>query len=117
MNTSSVAGISLILETNEDVDQAANLLKAIGLEVKGDDGYVEVAGPSITLSIMRGAMVDVPRHGGVLLQLTVPDVDAAAEAARRAGASIALEPTKTDWGYSAFVQSPLGFTLELQAAS
>lgn len=114
MPISSVAGLSLILRTNEEVDQAADLLRAVGLSVAGEDGYVEVAGPSITLSIMRGAMVDVPRHGGVLLQIQVPDVDSASAAARAAGATVALEPTSTNGRRgAAFIQSPAGFTLEL----
>lgn len=118
MDTSSIAGLSVILRTNEEVDQAAVLLRAIGLQVTGEDGYVEVAGPSINVSIMRGAMVDVPSHGGLLLQVKVPDVDAATTAAAQAGGTIALGPTATDWGrYSAFIQSPVGFTLELQADS
>lgn len=117
MADSAVAGLSLIMETNEEVDHAADLLRAVGLTVTGEDGYVEVAGPSISLSIMRGAMVDVPRHGGLLLQIAVDDVDAATEAARAAGGVVALGPEKSDGGgYSAFVQSPVGFTVELQQA-
>lgn len=117
MTDSAVAGLSLIMETNEEVDRAADLLRAVGLEVAGEDGFVEVVGSSIRLSVMRGAMVEVPRHGGLLVQIAVPDVDSATEAARNAGGIVASEPAKTDWGgYSAFVQSPQGFTLELQAA-
>lgn len=113
----SVAGISLIMQTNAEVDQAADLLRAIGLQVTSEDGYVEVSGAGTQLSIMRGAMVEVPPHGGLLLQLRVPDVDAAVADAQRAGVRVALPPTKTDWGsYSAFVQSPTGFTIELQSA-
>lgn len=118
MSHAQVSSLSLIMQTNEEVDQSADLLRAIGLTVTGEDGYVEVEGPSITLSIMRGAMVDVPRHGGVLIQIAVRDVAATAEAARRAGAVIARlaesgHPDADDDG-SAFVQSPAGFTVELQ---
>ena len=117
MPTASVRGLSLIMQTNEEVDQAAELLRAIGLQVTGEDGYVEVSGPSITLSIMRGAGVDVPRNGGVLLDLTVDDVFAAPDAARDAGAVIAQEPTSANAdSYSAFLQSPAGFTIELHGA-
>lgn len=118
MPNAAVAGLSLIMQTNEEVDQAADLCRAIGLEVDGEDGYVEVAGPSIRLSIMRGAGVDVPRNGGVLLEIAVDDVAAATNAARRAGATIAREPTSTGpHTVSAFVQSAAGFTIELQTAA
>lgn len=109
-----VTGISLITTTDEEVDQAAALLRAIGLEVVGEDGYVEVRGPDLTLSIMRGAMVEVARQGGVLLQIRVTDVAAAAAAAERAGGTVELGPDG-DSRTSAFVGSPVGFTVELQA--
>lgn len=115
---SHVAGLSLIMQTNEEVDQAAEVLRAIGLQVTGEDGYVEVAGPSITLSIMRGAMVEVPRHGGLLIQVAVDDVAAATDAVRHTSVTIAQEPTATGPGtYSAVVQSPAGFTIELQTSA
>lgn len=113
MPTSSVAGLSLIMETNEEVDEAANLLRAVGLEVAGEDGYVQVTGPSLTLSIMRGAMVDVPRNGGLLVQVAVSDVAVASTAAEQAGATLALAPDAEGENKSAFLQSPMGFTLEL----
>lgn len=114
MSNATVRSLSLIMQTNEEVDQAAALLRAIGLTVTGEDGYVEVEGPSITLSIMRGAMVEVPRHGGLLIQITVPVVAEAAAAARQAGAAITqpADAGEQDGG-SAFVQSPTGFTVEL----
>jgi predicted enzyme related to lactoylglutathione lyase len=62
---------------------------------------------------MRGAMVDVPRHGGTLLQITVDDVAAAAKAAEQAGGVIALGSDQSDEG-TAFVHSRTGFTVELQ---
>jgi hypothetical protein len=115
---STVAGISLIMETNEQVDQAAELLQAIGLQVEGGDGFVQVKGPTLNLSIMRGTMIDVPPLGGLLLQVTVDDVPAAVEAVREHGGVVGLGPTRTDWGtYSAFVQSPTCFTLELSEPS
>lgn len=114
MPKSSVAGLSLIMETNEQVEQAAELLRSVGLEVEGEDGYVQVKGPELTLSIMRGAMVDVPSHGGVLLQIAVPDVAAATSAAEQAGATVALAAGASDDAHaSAFLQSPAGFTIEL----
>lgn len=109
----AVAGISLIMQTNDEVDEAADLLRAVGLDVTGEDGYVEVNGAGLKLSIMRGTMIDVPRHGGLLLQLEVPDVRKAMTAAQEAGARVGLSPDQHDGG-SAFVQSPAGFTIELQ---
>ena len=114
MPITSVHGLSLILQTNAEVDRAADLLRALGLDVVGEDGYVEVAGPSIALSIMRGAMVDVPPLGGVLLQVAVDDITAAVSAGRDAGASVVREPTTDEEGNaSAFLQSSLGLTIEL----
>ena len=113
MPITSVHGLSLILQTNADVDRAADLLRALGLEVVGEDGYVEVTGPSITLSIMRGAMVDVPQLGGVLLQLAVDDITAAVSAGREAGGSVVREPTTDEEGHqSAFLQLAIGLTIE-----
>lgn len=109
----AVAGISLIMQTNDEVDRAADLLRAVGLDVTGEDGYVEVSGAGLNLSIMRGTMIEVPRHGGLLLQIRVPDVHRAMSAAREAGAIVGLAPEQNDGG-SAFLQSPAGFTIELQ---
>jgi len=114
---SSVAGISLIMQTDDEVDQAAELLRAIGLEVVGEDGYVEVTGAGPTLSIMRGAMVEVSAHGGLLLQVEVPDVAATTAAAELAGATVALAASSDDLESSAFLQSPTGFTIQLQSAA
>lgn len=116
MPITSVRALSLILQTNAEVDQVADLLRALGLEVVGEDGYVEVTGPSITLSIMRGAMVDVPSLGGVLLQLDVDDVVTAARIGRDAGASVVREPTTDEAGnQSAFLQLSVGLTIELMS--
>ncbi|WP_152361689.1 VOC family protein [Microlunatus speluncae] len=114
MDTSTVAGLSLIMATNDDVARAAAFLGALGLEVAGDDGFVEVKGPSINLTIMRGAMVDVPPLGGLLFQVAVADVDAAAKLAADNGGEVVLGPMTTDWGsYSAYVRGPAGLTVEL----
>lgn len=115
IQTTAMAGISLIMKTNDEVDRAADLLRAIGLEVTGEDGYVEVAGAGVKLSIMRGTMIDVPSHGGLLLQLEVADVRAAVAAAERAGATVGLSPDQDENG-SAFIQSTTGFTIELRSA-
>lgn len=118
MDTSAVAGLSLIMETNDDVARAAGFLAALGLEVAGEDGFVEVKGPSINLTIMRGAMVDVPPLGGLLFQLAVADVDAATKIAGDKGGEVLLGPMTTDWGsYSAYVRGPAGLTVELITAS
>lgn len=109
-------GLSIVLATNEEVDAAAELLRAIGLEVNGEDGFVQVVTGGTTVSIMRGAMIDVPPHGGLLVQVTVEDVEAAVQRATGAGATLELGPTTTDWGtYSAYLSTPAGFTLELAA--
>lgn len=114
--STTVGGLSLILHTNADVDRAADLLRALGLDVVGEDGYVEVTGPSITLSIMRGAMVEVPPLGGLLLQLSVEDISAAVGAAREAGASVVRDPTTDEAGHqSAFLQLAIGLTIELMS--
>jgi hypothetical protein len=109
-----VAGISLIMQTNEQVDDAAELLRAVGLDVTGEDGYVEVTGTGLNLSIMRGTMIDMPAHGGLLVQVKVADLPAALQAAQQAGAVLGLAPERA--GESAFLQSRTGFTLELQPA-
>jgi hypothetical protein len=114
----SVAGISLILETNDQVDEIARFLGAVGLEVQGEDGNVEVKGPQISLTAMKGAMVPVPPLGGVLLHVTFADaggVDTAAHDAAGSGGAVALGPAN-EWGtYSAFVTGPAGLTVELSS--
>lgn len=118
MPIAGVRGLSLILQSNAEVDEAADLLRALGLEVVGEDGYVEVTGPSITLSIMRGAMVDVPSLGGVLLQLDVDDVVTATRIGRDAGASVVREPMIDEAGnQSAFLQLSVGLTIELMSST
>jgi predicted enzyme related to lactoylglutathione lyase len=118
MDTSTVAGLSLIMETNDDVARAAGFLAALGLEVAGEDGFVEVKGSSISLTIMRGAMVDVSPLGGLLLQLAVADVDAATKIAGGNGGAVLRGPETTDWGsYSAYVRGPAGLTVELITAA
>lgn len=102
------------METNEEVDQAAELLRALGLTVTGDDGYVEVAGVGLNLSIMRGAMIEMSRHGGTLLQIEVDDVGAAINRAEQAGgAKVALGPGDSDDG-TAFLHGPAGMTIEVR---
>ncbi|GAB3762040.1 hypothetical protein GCM10028864_52480 [Microlunatus parietis] len=114
MNTATVFGLSVIMETNDDVDRAATFLSAVGLAVEGEDGFVQVKGPSVNLSIMRGAMIDTPPHGGLLIQLQVADVDAAAQAAVDHGGEVGWGPGRTDFGtYSAYVRGPGGLTVEL----
>lgn len=114
MNTSAVAGLSLITESNDDAARAAGFLAALGLDVSGEDGFFAIKGPSIDLTIMRGAMVDVPPLGGVLLQLSVADVGEAAELAAEHGGAVLRGPLTTDWGsYSAYVRGPAGLTVEL----
>ncbi|MFC7620723.1 VOC family protein [Microlunatus sp. GCM10028923] len=114
MDTATVSGLSVIMETNDDVDRAAGFLSAVGLEVEGEDGFVQVKGPSLNLTIMRGAMIDTTPHGGLLIQLRVADVDAAAKAATDHGGEVGWGPAKTDFGtYSAYVKGPAGLTVEL----
>ncbi len=111
--STTIAGLSLIVATDEQVDQIAALLRELGLDASGDAGYVTVQGLSTPLSVMRGALVPTADLGGVLLQLSVADLDDALAAAGRAGATVAAAPTQTEFGTrSAFVQL-LGLTIEL----
>lgn len=113
----TVAGISLITETNEQVSDIQKFLQALGLRVEGEDGFAVVHGPATALTIMRGAMVPMPRVAGVLLQLDVDDVDAAAITASQHGGTVGRGPEDTDWGTrSAFVHGPAGVTVELRGA-
>jgi len=62
-------------------------------------------------------MEDAPGWGGITLALNLgspEEVDAVAEEARTAGATIGREPAKTFWGgYSAVIIDPDGYPWEI----
>lgn len=117
MSQTSVNGISLVVETNDQAAEIASFLRTLGLVVAGEDGYFEIEGAGLSLTVMRGALVPTPPLGGVLLQLTLddrPSVDGAAQAAADSGWRIEFGPEVTDFGnYSAFISGPAGITVEL----
>ena len=79
---------------------ARRLVEAFGWEVTQDYGsFAEVVagqGPLIWLNVPSELTDQVQQ--GVLVHCQVDDVRAAAERARAAGATIVLEPTRTDFG-------------------
>jgi predicted enzyme related to lactoylglutathione lyase len=96
-----MTGINAItLVVDEPSTLARRLADAFGWEVTQDYGpFAEVvagSGPLIWLNVPSDLTDQVQR--GVLVHCQVDDVPAAAERARAAGATILLEPTRTDFG-------------------
>jgi predicted enzyme related to lactoylglutathione lyase len=109
--------VSLVFATNDQVVEVAAFFgEVLGLSVSDGaaNGYCEVTTGGPTVSLHNGAMTEVGRPGGTILQFRSPDVRAQAKAVADRGGRFTLEPTETDWGtVSAYVAGPHGVTVEL----
>ncbi|HEY3558764.1 MAG TPA: VOC family protein [Kribbella sp.] len=108
--------VGLLTDTREKNQEIAHFFTAVlGLEITGNaaEGYAEVKAGATTIALHTGAMTDFTPHGGTLLHFTSDDVHADVEKIRGRGGDIALEPTTTDWGTSAYVRGPYGILVEL----
>jgi catechol 2,3-dioxygenase-like lactoylglutathione lyase family enzyme len=115
--TLTLGYVGLLSRTDEDNAALAEFFgQTLGLPVDGDaaGGYAEVKVGDVSVALHRGALVEFPPLGGVLLQLGCDDVDAETEAVRGRGGDVAVEPSDTDWGTRhAYVRGPQGLLVEL----
>ncbi|MCS6881458.1 MAG: VOC family protein [Oscillochloridaceae bacterium] len=86
----------------------------VGLPVRVEDArFAELDGGAIMIMLSPDALVPVQEAAGVILHIQVDDVEGALERARRSGAAVLLEPTRTDWGTeSAMIAGPEGIIVD-----
>lgn len=93
----------------KDVPSAAAFFRDIvGLTLRvNEERFAELDAGSMTIMLTPDAMVPVKPAAGVILHFQVEDVGQALDAARTRGATVLLEPTRTDWGTeSAMIAGP-----------
>jgi uncharacterized protein len=118
--------VSLITLGVRDLARARAFYEALGWETgaAADDDVVFFQAGDMIVALWDRArlaedscMEDAPGWGGITLALNLgspEEVDAVAEEARAAGATIGREPAKTFWGgYSAVIIDPDGHPWEI----
>lgn len=93
----------------QDVPAAAAFLRdAVGLElVYVSERFAELRSDYVTFMLSPAALVPVRPAAGIILHFQVTDVPNALARAKKNGARVLLEPTKTDWGTeSAMIAGP-----------
>jgi catechol 2,3-dioxygenase-like lactoylglutathione lyase family enzyme len=111
-------GVSAVSVIVPDVGAAADFLhRAIGWPVTAlFDNFAELDTGVLKLWLSASAPVPSDPVAGLTLHERVPNVDAAAERARQAGATILHGPVDMDFGLrSAIVQGPAGLLIDLCA--
>lgn len=92
-----------------DPSRTAHFLhKALGIELlDAGDGYAELRSGEMHIMLSPEAMVPMKNAAGVILHFEVQDVPQALEKACRAGATVLMQPTNTDWGWvSSLIEGP-----------
>ena len=92
-----------------DVPAAAAFFRdVVGLTLRVDEErFAELDAGPVTIMLPPDAMVPTKPAAGVILHFQVEDVAEALEHARSRGATVLLEPTRTDWGWeSAMIAGP-----------
>lgn len=98
-----------------DVPAATSFFRdVVGLTVRVEDArFAELDGGAITIMLSPDALVPIQEAAGVILHIQVDDVEGALEHARRAGATVVLEPMRTEWGTeSAMIAGPEGIVVD-----
>jgi len=87
----------------------------LGLPVRTSDArFAEVGSGVVTIMLSPDALVPTKPSAGVILHFQVDDVVAALEEARAKGATVLMEPTRTDWGTeSAMIAGPEDVVVDL----
>ncbi len=104
------------LIVNDVPTAAAFFADTLGLPlVISEDRFAEVdVGAGRTLMLSRDAMVPTEPARGIILHFRVDDVEEAVAGAQARGATVLLEPTTTDWGWtSAMLAGPGGTVIDL----
>jgi predicted enzyme related to lactoylglutathione lyase len=86
----------------------------VGLAVRVDEQrFAELASGAVTIMLSPDALVPIEPARGVILHFEVEDVAAALAHARAQGATVLMEPTRTDWGtQSAMIAGPEGIVVD-----
>ncbi len=93
----------------QDVPSAAAFFRdVVGLTLRvSEERFAELDAGDVTIMLSPDALVPVKRAAGVILHFQVDDVGQALERDRSHGATVLLEPTRTDWGTeSAMIAGP-----------
>ncbi len=99
----------------QDVPAAATFFRdVVGLTLRvNEPRYAELDGGAVTIMLTPELMVPTRPAAGVALHFQVEDVREALERARAQGATVLLEPTRTDWGWeSAMIAGPEGIVVD-----
>ena len=99
-----------------DVPSAAALFRdVLGVEPRVlDERYAELESGSVTIMLSPDAMVPVQPARGVIVHFQVEDVGQALKRARSRGATVLMEPARTDWGWeSAMIAGPEEIVIDL----
>jgi predicted enzyme related to lactoylglutathione lyase len=105
---------SLDLIVGDVAGAAAFFRDVVGLALRVDvPGYAELGSGSMTIMLSAAALVPVSPAAGVILHFEVEDVAVALEKARLAGATVLMEPARTDWGTeSALIRGPEALVID-----
>lgn len=92
----------------------ASLAAVLGVDpAYAEERFAEFRLGATTLMLSPDALVPTGNAAGVILHLEVPDVDAALDRARTAGATVLRETGPTDWGWeSATIAGPEGIVID-----
>ncbi len=93
----------------KDVPAATAFFRdVVGLAVRvGEERFAELDSGAVTIMLTPDAMVPTRPAAGVILHFKVEDVTQALDQACSRGATVLLEPTRTDWGTeSAMIAGP-----------
>ncbi|MBV7328477.1 VOC family protein [Chloroflexi bacterium TSY] len=98
-----------------DVPAAAKFFREVaGMELRFDDvRFADLASGEFALMLSPDAMVPTEKARGIILHFAVDDVAQTVQTAIEKGATVLLEPVKTDWGTeSAMIQGPEGIVVD-----
>ena len=87
----------------------------VGLSARiSETNFAELESGEVTIMLSPAAMVPVKPVAGVILHIQVESIREAHERARRHGASVLMEPTRTHWGTeSLLIAGPEDLVIDL----
>lgn len=99
-----------------DVPAAAAFFRdVLGLTLRvNEERFAELDSGAVTIMLSPDAMVPTKPAAGLILHFQVEDVAQALGRARSRGATVLMEPTRTDWGTeSAMIAGPEDIVIDL----